>query len=465
MLPLPLALCALLLIYAAAIAAVWLLPDAARRIFSVVQLEIAIIALFDFGAALSPVERLLFSTVLLLGLLKCSVALRRPRAEIRAFAPLGLATYFCAWPGLEMRPFARRVARDASTQTDDAEKARSLFRGAACALAGFALLTAVSWNLPRLGFQSATWLALAALLLGFHFGFGAILPWAVRQLGFAVGPLFRAPERAQSLADFWSRRWNLPFIEMDRILFLRPLRRRLGSRGALFGVFVVSGLFHEIGISYPAGGGWGGPLFYFVLQGALVALTPASAPFPKSLWLRALAWIVILAPLSLLFHAPFRAALLWPLVQFLHGLLHARPFNWYFSVALWLGGLGHFIILIASFQVPKQLGWREDFARLTRFNRKVFWTYGGFIVGTIIANGIFALALHGEMLRGERAGVIVSLWIGAFWSARVLTDFFYFGHEDWPRGALFEVGHTALTMLFCALAILFGVVVPLRAWL
>ncbi len=130
-------------------------------------------------------------------------------------------------------------------------------------MAGAALLVAVAWNLPKLTFDAATWLTLAALLFIVHFGLGAMLPWAIRQLGFAVGPLFRAPERAESLADFWSRRWNLPFVEMDRLLFLRPLRKRLGARGALLSVFVVSGILHELGISYPALSVWGGPYCIF----------------------------------------------------------------------------------------------------------------------------------------------------------------------------------------------------------
>lgn len=460
MLSFPVALCALALIYAAAIGAAWQLAGRARRLAAVAFPLATIALLLPFGPALSPLQRLLFSTALLLGLLKCAVALRRERAEIRAFAPLGLIVYFALWPGLELRPFARRVPRTEASQADDAHKARDLFRGAFCAVIGAALLVALSWNLPRLGFSFATWSALAALLFTFHFGIGAMLPWLVRQIGFAVGPLFRAPEQSASLADFWSRRWNLPFIEMDRLLFLRPLRRRLGTRGALLGVFVVSGLFHELGVSFPAQGGWGGPLLYFIIQGALVALPAFRVP----LFNRALAWAAILLPLPLLFHAPFRAALVWPLLQWLHDLLHLQLFNWYFSLALWLGGLGHFVILLASFQVPKQLGWREDLAKLSRFNRKVFWTYGGFIVGTIIAFGILALTLHGELLRGDKAAIAISLFIGAFWTARVLTDFFYFGSQDWPRGALFEAGHVALTLLFCALATLFGVAVPLCAW-
>ena len=445
---------------ALALLCVWQLTGRARQIaiWAIPLFWIAFILII--GAHFSPLARLIFSTAVTLGLIKCAVALKQPRPDLRAFSRLGLLLYFTIWPGVELRAFAKRTPRVGYTD-DDRDKQRDLFRGAGCLVAGAALLVAVAWNLPELTFDAATWLMLSALLLIVHFGIGAMLPWAVRQIGFAVGSLFRAPEKSQSLADFWSRRWNLPFVEMDRLLFLRPLRRRLGARGALIGVFVVSGLLHELGVSYPAFSGWGGPLLYFLIQGiTVVFIEPRLPPIPKRIG----AWLIILVPLPLLSHAPFRADLVFPLAEWLHELLHRQTFDWYFSLALWLGALGHFVILGASFQVPKQLGWREDLAKLTRFNRKVFWTYGAFIVGCIVAFGVLALFLHDEYLRGERAAVAVSLFNGAFWTARVATDFFYFGNEDWPRGALFEIGHVALTLLFCALAILFGVVVPLRAW-
>ena len=448
-------------VYAVALLCVWQLHSRARQI-AVWALPLGWIwFILVVGPQFSPLARLIFSTAILLGLIKCAVALKQPRPQLREFSRLGLLLYFTIWPGVELRAFRQRALRVGYGE-DDHEKQRDLFRGAGCLVAGAALLVALAWNLEQISFAAATWLTFAALLLIVHFGLGAMLPWAIRQIGFRVGPLFRAPEKSDSLADFWSRRWNLPFVEMDRLLFLRPLRKRLGARGALLGVFVVSGVFHELGISYPALAGWGGPLLYFAIQGVLVAFIEPRLPQKLR---RTGAWLAILVPLPLLFHAPFRADLILPLVQWLSASLHRQTFDWYFSLALWLGALGHFVILLASFQVPKQLNWREDLAKLSRFNRKVFWTYGGFIVGMIVSFGVIALVLHDEYLRGERAAVAVSLFNGAFWTARLLTDFFYFGDEDWPRGAWFEIGHVALTLLFCALAILFGAVVPLKAWL
>ncbi|MBW3635777.1 MAG: hypothetical protein KY445_04825, partial [Armatimonadetes bacterium] len=246
-----------------------------------------------------------------------------------------------------------------------------------------------------------------------------------------------------------------------KILFLRPLRQKLGARGAVLGVFAVSGMFHEAGVSYPAGSGWGGPMLYFLLHGALVVWVAPAIKNPVAA--RLLTWAAVFAPIALLFHAPFRENLVVPLVVGASEIAHRQSFSWYFDVALWLGTLGHFCILGASFQVPKQLNWREDFAALSPFNRKIFWTYGAFIVGCIVAFGILSAVLHAELMRGDKAAVALSIFIGVFWAARVAADLFYFRHDDWPQGAPFELGHVFLTFVFAALALLFGLVVPLHA--
>src|SRR5882757_6042111 len=94
-------------------------------------------------------------------------------------------------------------------------------------------------------------------------------------------------------------------------------------------------------------------------------------------------------------------------------------FEYWLSLALWLAGLGHFCILFASFQVPSRLGWSQDLAKLTPFNRKLMWVYGGTIVMTIIAFGILTLFLHSELLAGDRAAVALSTFIALFWTSRI----------------------------------------------
>jgi alginate O-acetyltransferase complex protein AlgI len=130
------------------------------------------------------------------------------------------------------------------------------------------------------------------------------------------------------------------------------------------------------------------------------------------------------------------------------------------SVALWAAGIGHFVVLMASFQVPARLGWKDDLPKLTSFNRKLMWTYGGFIVLTIASFGAMTLSLHGELVRGERGALHLAAFIGVFWLTRIVVDTFYFQHDDWPRGKGMVLGHVLLTSLFvCLAATYFGVVI------
>ncbi|MBZ5680678.1 MAG: hypothetical protein LAO24_11270 [Acidobacteriia bacterium] len=136
-----------------------------------------------------------------------------------------------------------------------------------------------------------------------------------------------------------------------------------------------------------------------------------------------------------------------------------------FNLDLWLAGAGHFVILIASAQVPSRLRWKQDLAQLMPFNRKLLWVQGSFTVLTIIAFGTLTLVLHEELLRGDRAALGLACFIGSYWTARVLVDAFYFSHEDWPKGKEFVIGHTLLTCLFVALAGSYWSLVLWQVWL
>lgn len=132
-----------------------------------------------------------------------------------------------------------------------------------------------------------------------------------------------------------------------------------------------------------------------------------------------------------------------------------------FSVALWAAAAGHFLILVASFQVPSRLNWKTDLATLAPFNRKLFWKGGAFIVITIVAFGLLTFYLHDEMLGGSRVALGLAAFIGIFWAARVFADLFYFSHKDWPAGIWMTIGHYLLTALFTALSLTY---LGLVAW-
>lgn len=134
-----------------------------------------------------------------------------------------------------------------------------------------------------------------------------------------------------------------------------------------------------------------------------------------------------------------------------------------FDRLLWLAGAGHFLILAASFQVPARLRWRQDLAQLMPLNRKLLWVQSSFTVLTIVAFGILTLALHNELLQGDRAATGLGAFIAVYWTARIGVDAFYFSHDDWPQGRQFIIGHALLTMLFLFFAATFwGLVI--RNW-
>jgi hypothetical protein len=134
------------------------------------------------------------------------------------------------------------------------------------------------------------------------------------------------------------------------------------------------------------------------------------------------------------------------------------------SLALWLAGAGHFVVLIASFQVPYRLGWKDDLAKLTPFNRKLMWVHGGFAVYTIASFGALTLFFHNEMLRSHGAAAALATFIGIYWLLRIVVDFTYYDQADWPKGKGFVAGHALLTLLFVFLSVTY-LSVSVRAWL
>jgi alginate O-acetyltransferase complex protein AlgI len=200
-------------------------------------------------------------------------------------------------------------------------------RGCLCGGIGLALamLAWLVWHQgrPPLSDETACVLATVLLLPGLslmlHFGIFNVLAGLWRLAGIDARPLFRAPLAARSLGDFWSRRWNLAFSEMTALTIYRPLSGRVGRKAATVAGFVVSGLLHELAISVPVLAGFGLPLSYFLLHGALVLVERGLERAGRAVsgwgwWAHVwvLGWLALPAPI--LFHPPFLRGVVWPLI-------------------------------------------------------------------------------------------------------------------------------------------------------
>jgi alginate O-acetyltransferase complex protein AlgI len=229
--------------------------------------------------------------------------------------PVGRWFGFAAlWPGMRPGPFSR-------PQSSPLPGGTSLLGCGLTRLGAGAFLIAMA----RLAWcrtsscALATGLLLPGLSLALHFGAFNLLAGAWRLAGVDCLPLFRGPLRATSLREFWGRRWNLAFSEITAVAVYRPLACRMGGRPALLAAFLASGLLHELAISVPVKAGFGLPSGYFALHGALVLaegfLARRGRPVDRVSWLgRAwtLGWLAL--PLPILFHRPFLAGVVWPLI-------------------------------------------------------------------------------------------------------------------------------------------------------
>ena len=221
------------------------------------------------------------------------------------------------WPGMRPGPFAR----PGSCALPGA--GRLLGMGVIRMAAGLALVALARLAWVGTGSRAlATGLLLPGLSLVLHFGIFNLLAGAWRLVGVDCRPLFLALLQSKSLAEFWGRRWNLAFSEMTAQAIYRPLVRRAGRGPAMAASFLGSGLLRELAISVPVGAGYGMPLAYFALHGVLSLIEGRLARAGHSIdrvpgvgraW--TLAWLVL--PVLILFHRPFLAGVLWPLIGIL----------------------------------------------------------------------------------------------------------------------------------------------------
>ena len=111
------------------------------------------------------------------------------------------------------------------------------------------------------------WTAMIGLVLLLHFGLFHLLALFWQTRGYNAQPIMNMPLRSVSLGRLWSGRWNRAFSDFGYTHIFRPLSQRLSARASLLAVFVISGLLHETVITIPAGGAYGFPTGYFLLQG------------------------------------------------------------------------------------------------------------------------------------------------------------------------------------------------------
>jgi alginate O-acetyltransferase complex protein AlgI len=175
-----------------------------------------------------------------------------------------------------------------------------------------AFAASLLWGVPRLLPEDTP--LIVRLIIGlvghsmwFIFGWIDLLAALYRACGIPVEKLFDNPPAATSLGDFWGNRWNRIFSDFVRKLYFRPLTPHLGVTGASLVVFLFAGALHEWAWSFTAGGGYGGPMAFFLIQwlGLLYEGSKRGRRLLRGTFLgRVWTWGIVLLPSPLLLHGP-----------------------------------------------------------------------------------------------------------------------------------------------------------------
>jgi hypothetical protein len=225
--------------------------------------------------------------------------------------------YLLLWPGMDADAFLRSADNKASSLITRPPVVEWIF-----ALTKTVLGAVILWGLAH-RFTAAPylagWIGMAGLIFMLHFGSFHLLSCFWRALGVNAQPLMNSPVRATSLSEFWGRRWNTAFRDLTHKFLFRPLAKRSGPRIALMTGFLASGLVHDLVISLPARGGFGGPTLFFALQCVGLSFERLSRGHVWGLghgvggWL--FAAVLLAVPAPLLFHPPFVSQVILPMLE------------------------------------------------------------------------------------------------------------------------------------------------------
>lgn len=224
------------------------------------------------------------------------------------------AAYLFAWPGLDAATFLKPVQNAAPFQPTRREWTFATTK----LLCGALMFWVIPREIPTDWPLVRGWSGMIGIVFLLHFGLFHLLSCFWRARGIDAKPLMDWPIASTSVSDFWGRRWNRAFRDLTHRFLFRPLTHLVGPRWGMAAGFLFSGLVHELAITVPAGGGYGGPTLFFGIQAAALMFERSSTARRLKLgregsitgWLFTV--LVLMVPAGLLFPPPFVERIILP---------------------------------------------------------------------------------------------------------------------------------------------------------
>ena len=122
---------------------------------------------------------------------------------------------------------------------------------------------------------------------------------------------------------------------------------------------------------------------------------------------------------------------------------------------IFAAGIGQLSVLVASALVPIRLNWREEFAPLSRLHRQMYWTYGGYVVLSIVAFGLISLLNSRELASGSGLARSFCLYVAIFWGIRLGSQPVFDVKQHLTAWWL-RAGYYALSLMFASFTGIYG---------
>jgi hypothetical protein len=136
------------------------------------------------------------------------------------------------------------------------------------------------------------------------------------------------------------------------------------------------------------------------------------------------------------------------------------------QTGLWIGGGSLVALCIASFWIPKALGWREKLAGLTPLMRELWWTYSIYVWSSHVFFAVLALGFGDWLTSRTGPATAMSAFMLLWWSVRLWLQFFGFDLAEIQDSRANRIAKHLLTLLFTGLVVLYGGLVAWNAgWL
>jgi hypothetical protein len=129
--------------------------------------------------------------------------------------------------------------------------------------------------------------------------------------------------------------------------------------------------------------------------------------------------------------------------------------NEHLPTLIFVAGCLQLCVLIASSLVPLRLNWMTSLAGLTRLHRQLYWTYGGYVVLAIMANGLVCVINADELAAGSPLARCVCGYLAIFWGVRLSLQPFLDVKEHLATWWL-HAGYHTLSVLFASFTAFFA---------